>query len=194
VKFASQSLVPTCSPLCCPERSSSSLFTSLASCGGPLFSQPYELLFPPARRSLGEQALCSDNHLNRPGVCCWGLSALLSRHSSLATRHFPCIFSSLQPLWRSWLSFSSVRPLFSATSSLFLQNTGGGGVSPAFSANLRDPCASLPRASKGALSLYSDTWTSSIDQSTTTQPLPFDFQLSTVDFPCHNAKIHSNSL
>jgi hypothetical protein len=173
VKLASEPL-PACPPFSCLMEFSSSLFAS------PLFSQPYELLVPPARRSLGEQALCSDNHLNRPGVCCWGLSALLSRHSSLATRHFPCIFSSLQPLWRSWLSFSSVRPLFSATSSLFLQNTGGWGGIPAFSANLRALCTSLPRASKSALSLSLDFPDRPVDLSPGS--ISFDFQLSTVDY------------
>ena len=34
----------------------------------PLFSYSYELLFPPARRILGGQSLCFDNHPHCPGV------------------------------------------------------------------------------------------------------------------------------
>ena len=34
----------------------------------PLFSYSYELLFPPARRTLGGQTLCFDNHPHCPGV------------------------------------------------------------------------------------------------------------------------------
>jgi hypothetical protein len=170
VKLASQPLVPTCPPFSCPEKSSSSLFIS------PLFSQPYELLFP--------QALCFDNHLNCPGV--WGISALYlaTRHSPLATS--PFIFSSLQPLRRSCLSFSISRPLFSATSSLFLQNTGGGGT---LLFSLRTSASGACPDPVGAPLRYPYPWTFQsnpldfpIDRSFT-PPISFDFQLSTVDFP-----------
>jgi hypothetical protein len=174
VKLASEPL-PACLPFSCLMKFSSSLFAS------PLFSQPYELLVPPARRTLGAQApCCSDNHLNRPGVCCWGLSALLSRHSSLATRHFPCIFSSLQPLWRSWLSFSGFRPLFSATSSLFLQNTGGWGT---LSLSLRNSALSAPLYPEPPKVRCPYPWTFPIVRSTS-HPGPshstFNCQLSTI--------------
>ena len=85
----------------------------------PLFSWPYELLFP--------QVLGFDNHLRCPGVC------LMSR-----TRRQFCVLSALcskelcfihlRTLWRSLLSFGSSRPLFSIPYGLFLQNTGGWGT------------------------------------------------------------------
>ena len=43
------------------------VFVAPARCGGPLFSQRYELLFPPARRTLGGQPLCIHNHPHCPG-------------------------------------------------------------------------------------------------------------------------------
>jgi hypothetical protein len=159
VKLASEPL-PACLPFSRLMKFSSSLFAS------PLFSQPYELLVPPARRSLGEQALCSDNHLNRPGVCCWGLSALLSRHSSLATS----------------LAFSVACSLFGALGSLFRASVlcfqqlpasfckiPGGGVPSRFLCETRR-----------SLRLCVILWTFPISLS---PRRPFDFQLSTVDFP-----------
>jgi hypothetical protein len=65
------------------------------------------------------------------------LPASQTRHSSLATRlpralyakgHFSFIFSGLPPLGFSCLSFLHSFSLFSTTSSLFLQNAGGGGA------------------------------------------------------------------
>jgi hypothetical protein len=184
VKLASQPLLPASPPFSHLKKLSSSLFAF------PLFSQLYELLFP--------QALCFDNHLNCPGVYplwspCSDLRALcVALFSRL--RFFrissSCVFNSLHPLLRSWLSFSSLRSLFSATSSLFLQNTGGGGYPPAFSANLRALCASLPRASKGALSLSLDLPDRPIDL----PPGSISFNCRLSRLPSHNAKIHSNSL
>ncbi len=162
MKLASQPLLPACPP--CPRQKKSSrlLFAAPARHGGPLFSQPYELLFPAARRSLGGQALCFDNHLNCPG--CGDLRAL-SWHSPLP--------SYFQQLAASFALPKKSTPLQSSKSSLFFKNTRVGGTRPAFSANLGALCASLPRASKGALSfgLF---------------PRPLTrvhlFQLSTVDY------------
>ena len=53
---------------------------------------------------------------------------IYTRHSSLATRHFPFIFSSLPPLFGSLPSFSSPRFLFSVTYGLFLQKHRGWGT------------------------------------------------------------------
>ena len=60
---------------------------------------------------------------------CWAFPhlKLATRHSPLATRHFSFIFSNLPPLVLSCLSFLHSFSLFSTTSSLFLQNGGGGG-------------------------------------------------------------------
>jgi hypothetical protein len=56
-----------------------------------LFSDSYELPFPPARRTLGGQLLCFDNHPHRPGV--WGS---LCSFSPLATS--PLFSYSYKPL------------------------------------------------------------------------------------------------
>jgi len=165
VKLASQPLVPTCPPFSCPDKSSSSLFTS------PLFSQSYELLFPPARRSLGGQALCFDNHLNCPGV--YPLWSLCSDLCALCVALFPVSV---------WSVFSEAYSLFNALGSLFRASVlcfqqlpasfckipGVGGYPPlsrrtsATSAPLRYPLSSdfpdLPL----------------------TGPVSFDFQLSTI--------------
>jgi hypothetical protein len=59
VQLAFESLLSAHQHVSAPSNVSRSLFAA------PLFSQPYELLFP--------QALCFDNHLNCPGV--WGCDA-----------------------------------------------------------------------------------------------------------------------
>ena len=169
MKLASQPLLPASPPFSHLKKLSSSLFAF------PLFSQLYELLFP--------QALCFDNHLNCPGVYplwspCSDLRALcVALFSRL--RFFrissSCVFNSLHPLLRSWLSFSSLRSLFSATSSLFLQNTGVGGILPL---SLRTSAPSAPLYPEPRRVRYPYPWTFPIDRSTS-HPGP---SLSTVDY------------
>ncbi len=80
------------------------------------------------------QAFWFHIHAKRPGV-----GPLVSRRCSVSQCPWlprPCrggklnAFSSLQPLFLSWLSFSSSSRLFSDTCSLFSQNTRGGGKHP----------------------------------------------------------------
>ena len=189
MKLALQPLVPTCPPFACPDKSSSSLFTSA------LFSESYELLFPPARQSLGGQALCFDNHLNCPGV--YPLWSLCSDLRALCVALFPgsvwSVFSEAYSL------FNALGPLFRASVLCFQQLTasfckipGVGGI-PRF---LGEPPRPLRLCVILMLSEFSDIWfrTFPIDRSTSH---PADlFRPSTVDcrLPVHNAKIHSNSL
>ena len=87
-----------------------------------LFSQPYELPFT--------HPLCFDNHLSCRGVRGHRPSLLSANHQIGSDKLL--LFSSLQPLWRSWISFSSSRSLFSATSSLFWQKQGVGIIPPSY--------------------------------------------------------------
>jgi hypothetical protein len=171
VKFASRSLVPTCPPLSYPERSSSSLFTSLASCGGPLFSQPYELFFPPARRSLGEQALCFDHHPNcHGGVPLWPLCSDLSASALPFLRDlYGLCFQRLAASLALLALFFGLAPfVFSNFQPLFAKYRGVG-----------YPLA-LMRLFTQSLEGCVILWTFPISLS---PRRPFDFQLSTVDFP-----------
>ena len=172
----------------------------------PLFSQPYELLSPPARRSLGEQALCSDNHLNRPGVCCGG-----SPRFYLATRHPPLVYPERCLRRAISLAFSIACSLFGAPKKvnsfaikqiqpLFPKHPGWGGYPPCLSRHSPFATRHLPSSAPSA-PLYPEPrrvrytpWTFPINPSTSQGASLF--RLSTVDcrLPSHNAKIHSNSL
>jgi hypothetical protein len=187
VKLASEP-PPACPPFSCLMKFSSSLFAS------PLFSQPYELLVPPARRSLGEQALCSDNHLNRPGVCCWGRSALLSRHSPLATSLAFSVACSLFGALGSLFRASAL--CFQQLPASFCKIPGGVGYPLAFSASLRNSALSAPLYPEPRRVRYPYTRILGLPRSTNLPTTPPTFRLSTVDcrLPSHNAKIHSNSL
>jgi hypothetical protein len=84
-----------------------------------LFSYSYKSLFP--------QSLYFHIHTKPPG--CGDLGSL-SRHSSLATRHFPFVLSNLPPLGLSCLSFSRSLRLFSTICGLFCKNAGVCGGHP----------------------------------------------------------------
>jgi hypothetical protein len=92
----------------------------------PLFSyfapirEGYELLFPPARRPLGGQALCFDDHPHCPGVSPPASFRLCVSVSLWQIPSFHAIAGSL-------LSRKKSSALESATSGLFCKNTGGGG-------------------------------------------------------------------
>jgi hypothetical protein len=185
VKLASEPL-PACLPFSCLMKFSSSLFAS------PLFSQPYELLVPPARRTPGAQAPCSDNHLNRPGVCCWGLSALLSRHSPLATSLAFSVACSL---------FGALGSLFRASALCFQQlpasfcKIPGGGVPSRFLCETRRSLRLFTQSLQKCVVLIPGLSRSSGRPLTRVHLI----RLSTVNcrlsrLPSHNAKIHSNSL
>jgi hypothetical protein len=200
VKFAPRSLVPTCPPLCCPERSSSSLFTSLASCGGPLFSQPYKLLFPPVRRGLGAQALCFDHHPNcHGGVPLWPLCSDLSASAlpflrdlyGLCFQRFAASLALLALFFGlPFFVFSNFQPLFA--------KYPGWGVSPP---SLRTSALSAPRLRLFTQSLQKCVVLIPGLSRSSGRPLTrvHLIRLSTVNcrlsrLPSHNAKIHSNSL
>jgi hypothetical protein len=173
VQLAFESLLSAHQHVSAPSNVSRSLFAA------PLFSQPYELLFP--------QALCFDNHLNCPGV--WGCDAScgilpIQQSESQAT--------PFQQLADSCTLFALfLRPaffVFSNFQTLFVKHRGWGIPSqiPYRTAYpllaLRTSALSAPRVILWTLPIY------------LAQPLSFDFQLPTVDFPSINAKIHSNSL
>jgi hypothetical protein len=182
VKLASQPLVPTCLPFSCAEKSSSSLFIS------PLFSQPYELLFP--------QALCFGNHLNCPGV--WEISALYlaTRHSPLATSPLFSIACSLFGALASL--FQSPVLCFQQLPASFCKTPGVGGILPlALRTSAPGACpdpVGAPLRYSYIFGVFRYGFGLSINQFTSHGADLF--QLSTVDcrLPFHNAKIHSNSL
>ncbi len=153
MKLALQPLVPTCPPFACPDKSSSSLFTSA------LFSESYELLFPPARQSLGGQALCFDNHLNCPGV--YPLWSLCSDLRALCVALFPgsvwSVFSEAYSL------FNALGPLFRASVLCFQQLTasfckipGVGGI-PRFLGEPPRPLRLFTQSLEGCVILF--LWT-----------------------------------
>jgi hypothetical protein len=84
-----------------------------------LFSYSYKSLFP--------QFLYFHIHTKPPG--CGDLGSL-SRHSSLATRHFPFVLSNLPHLGLSCPSFSRSLRLFSTIYGLFCKNAGVCGGHP----------------------------------------------------------------
>jgi len=172
VKLAPQALRP-CPPLFYAKKPSSWLLIS------PLFSQRYELLFPPARQSLGGQALCFDNHLNCPGV--YPLWSLCSDLRALCVALFP---------GSVWSVFSEAYSLFNALGSLFRASVlcfqqlpasfckipGVGGI-PRFLGEPPRPLRLYASALSFILGLSRST------DLPLTPPISFDLQLSTVDFP-----------
>jgi len=183
VKLALQPLVPTCPPFACPDKSSSSLFTSA------LFSESYELPFPPARQSLGGQALCFDNHLNCPGVSplwspCSDLRALcvaLFPVASFSTSLHPVFSIACSLLGALGSLFRASVLCFQQLPASFCKIPGVGGI-PAFSANLRALCASALSLCFRSFLIYGFGLSRSTDLPLT-PPISFDLQLSTVDFP-----------
>ena len=149
----------------------------------PLFSYPYAVLFLPVRLTLGGQFPHFDSDVNCRGENPLRLCARLRRQAPASALSALSLFRKFelyfQQLARSFpllpLFFNAPSFVFSSLQPLFAKHPGRG---TPFSANLRVLCASLPRASKGALSLFRIS-------------LPtFDLQLSTVDFPSTVLKSH----
>ncbi len=90
-----------------------------------VYSRNQPFLPPPAPRNANIPTTMSTLRILpvTTGVCPLFAS---SRHSSLATRRCPLIFSNLRTLFRSLRSFSGSHRLFSIACGLFLQNTRGG--------------------------------------------------------------------
>ena len=88
-------------------------------------SRNQPLLASSAPRTVNSYSILSTSRILPVATPVYPLFAS-SRHSSLATRHSPFVFSGLRTLFLSLRSFSHPDPLFSTTSALFLQNTRGG--------------------------------------------------------------------
>jgi hypothetical protein len=171
VKLAFESLLSAYQRVSASRRVSRSLFAA------PLFSQPYELLFP--------QALCFDNHLNCPrGVPLWPLcSDLRALCVALSPASLVQCFQQLAAsLALLALFFELPFFVFSNFQTLFAKHRGWGiSLSNAFTGHRG--WGTLPLALRTSALSAPLRYPLDFSDHLAPRPVSFDFQLPTVDFP-----------